>query len=178
METKEYRAKWQHEFSLGVHLRLFAAVFLLLSCILSVRPNPTITPSHQFSWGANIGWINWRPNETSAAQVTASYLSGYIYSANVGWINLGNKPVDGPYYKNRGSDFGVNLDLEGNLRGYAWSGNIGWIVFEDRGGPRIDPDFGDFEGYAWSANAGWITLGNASNFLETIPAPAIIDLDA
>ena len=144
---------------------------LLLGVLARTPAAPTIAPEHALSWGPNIGWLNWRGDGTSGAEVTASYCAGFIYSANAGWINLGNKPVDGLHYSNTTGDLGVNLDLDGNLRGYAYAANIGWINFEDKGAPRVDPASGKFSGYAYSANTGWISLGDQTAFVQTDPIP-------
>lgn len=113
------------------------------------------------SFGANIGW------NYADATSSGSVLAGYLFSANTGWIHLGDgAPVNGVRYQNNSAtDFGVNLDVAGNLSGFAWSANLGWLTFTDRAadgssfaGPRLDLATRKFSGYVWSANAGWIDL--------------------
>lgn len=119
-----------------------------------------INPDQAFAWGANIGWTTWHPDSMSGVRISEFACSGHIYAANAGWINLGSgQPQNGVYYQNQSADdFGVNLDLEGNLRGLAYGANIGWISFETNGAPRIDFMTGKIEGHIYGANVGWISL--------------------
>src|SRR5438477_1564528 len=97
----------------------------------------TINSTNKFSYGENLGWMDW-PGDTNSGAVIGEYVcSGYIYSANCGWINLGGgSPINGIYYQNlSANDFGLNQDGLGNLRGYAYGANIGWINFESLGAP-------------------------------------------
>jgi hypothetical protein len=157
--------------------RISLIASLLAGALANAWGASSIAPEHPFSWGQNIGWLNWRGDGASGVQVTASYCAGFVYAANTGWMNLGNKPADGLHYSNTGGDLGVNLDLSGNLRGYGYAGNIGWINFEERGAPRVDFTSGKFSGYAYSANAGWISLGDQTTFVQTVPSPGTVDLD-
>ena len=121
------------------------------------------------AWGANIGWINFRGDQTNGAVIGDFFCSGYIYAANAGWISLGNgAPQNGySYANNSATDFGINHDGIGNLRGYAYGPNIGWVNFETTGNPRVDLQTGRFSGYIWSANAGWISLSNSFAVVKT-----------
>lgn len=142
----------------------------------------TIDPAAAFAWGANIGWVNWRPSAADGI-VTGEYVcSGYVWAANAGWINLGSgTPANGIRYQNTdGADSGVNLLADGSLRGLAWGANIGWVNFEATGNPRINLTTGTISGYAWGANVGWITLGTGSGqplATKSIPQGADTDGD-
>src|SRR6187455_2122618 len=111
-------------------------LFILLAAILPPAWSATtINSTNKFSYGANIGWMDWRGDTNSGAVIGEYVCSGFIYSANVGWINLGNgAPTNGIQYQNISSnDFGVNHDGVGNLRGFAYGAYIGWINFETNG---------------------------------------------
>lgn len=117
------------------------------------------------SWGQNIGFLEWRPEQGSGTgiEVGNTFLSGWIWSQNFGWISLGDGTPDNlvEYSNASATDYGVNRDLAGNLTGHAWSPNMGWITFEQTHGmPRIDIETGAFSGHAWSQNFGWLTLGD------------------
>lgn len=126
----------------------------------------TIDPAKAFAYGADIGWISWKPNlpaPSGGAVVSERFLSGKIYSANCGWLDLGDgSPVNFQTYQNNSAaDFGVNVGLDGALTGYAYGANIGYIQFEQvQGRPRINLLTGAFSGYAYGANIGWINLGD------------------
>ena len=130
----------------------------------------TIDATNKYAYGANLGWMNWRPS-TADGVVTGEYVcSGSVWAANVGWINFGSgTPANGIRYQNNSAtDFGVNLLADGTLRGLAWGANIGWVNFEATGNPRIDFATGILRGYAWGANIGWITLDDGgSHFVAT-----------
>ncbi len=142
-------------------------IFLILS--FGARAATTIDAGNRFSYGANIGWADWRGDTNSGAIIGEYVCSGYIYSANVGWINLGSGiPANSIQYQNNsGTDFGVNFDSLGNLRGFAYGANIGWINFESNGAPRVDIVTGKFSGCGYSANCGWISLSNAIAYVKT-----------
>jgi len=116
----------------------------------------TINITNKLAFGANLGWLDWRGDTNNGAVIGEYICSGYIYAANAGWINLGNgSPANGIRYQNNSaSDFGLNVDSQGNLRGYAWGANIGWINFESWGAPKFDLWSGRFSGHAYSANCG------------------------
>jgi hypothetical protein len=75
-----------------------------------------IDPAHKFSWGENIGWMNWLDADGGAdgVFVGADFLSGYIWMENAGWLNVGNG--NGPYGNTGGADFGVNIRQRGPRR--------------------------------------------------------------
>lgn len=137
-----------------------------------------VSPAHKYSWGENIGFMNWRdagsPLGAQGVMLDPTYLSGFVWGENVGWINLGDgSPANGTHYANvNGSDFGVNVDAgSGELSGLGWGENIGWINFS--GGSlatppqpaRIDFDAYRLRGYAWGENVGWINLDDDAHFV-------------
>jgi hypothetical protein len=154
--------------------RPFLAGLILLSALSlqrsALHAATTIDPVNRYTYGANLGWINW-VGDTNNGVIIGNYVcSGYIYSANVGWINLGSgSPASQIQYQNNsGTDFGVNNDGLGNLSGYAWGANIGWITFEQiYGKPKVNLLTGVLSGYVWSANCGWISLSNAVAYVQT-----------
>lgn len=136
----------------------------------------TVNPSNKFSYGANIGWIDWRGDVANGAVIGEFICTGNLYSANAGWIRLGSgTPANGIRYQNNSaSDYGVNHDGLGNLRGYAWGANFGWLTFTNRDatgaffdGPKVDLLTGRMSGFVWSANCGWISLSNQFAFVQT-----------
>ncbi len=144
-----------------------------------------IDPTNKYSWGANVGWMNWAPDSVNGA-VMAAFCSGYVYSANVGWIFLGDgTPDNGLAYSNaRPTDYGINIDTKSDpnnwlLSGLAYSANVGWINFSvltqtgAANRPRIDRTTGKMLGYAWSANAGWLPLDSSptAQLVVTLPPP-------
>jgi hypothetical protein len=150
---------------------------LFAATLASAAAQSTISPDARFAWGANLGWINFRPDTAPAEGVRVGdfFLSGKAWAGNVGWIDFGDgTPLNGVRYSNTDHvDFGVNHDGAGNLRGLAWAPNIGWINFgwsdaSDPSRPRIDLASGNFSGLAWSPNCGWIQLGSGSLRTETI----------
>jgi len=144
-------------------------LFVFAAGVSETRGATTINPSNKFSYGANIGWVDWRGDTNSGAVIGEYVCSGFIYSANVGWINLGSgSPANGIRYQNNsGTDFGVNQDGLGNLRGYAYGANIGWINFETNGAPKVDLTTGKMSGSVYSANCGWISLSNSFALVQT-----------
>lgn len=147
----------------------FRVLILAFSIPLAgARADSNIRPDQSAAWGANIGWTQWRPDSTNGVRVDEFVCSGYIYAANAGWIRVGNGlPANGIRYQNdSATDFGVNMDAEGNLRGLAYGANIGWINFETAGAPRVDLRTGRFSGFAYGANIGWINLSDTTHFLQ------------
>ena len=132
-----------------------------------------IDPNDKFAWGENIGWTNWRDANATVdgVVVDAAFLAGFIWGENVGWINVGDgTPANGFEYANLdGTDFGVNIDCNGDLFGFAWGENIGWINFDTRSKApnqaRYDNVPGRFRGFAWSENRGWLNLDDATHFV-------------
>ena len=132
----------------------------------------TINGTNRYAWGANIGWIDFRPERPNAGdgfKFGEFSCGGHLWSPNVGWINCGDgSPANGVQYENTTSeDYGINHTGTGDLYGLAWAPNIGWISFdwwrlepENPARPRVNLTTGEFAGSAWSANCGWINLGS------------------
>jgi hypothetical protein len=142
---------------------------VLCGSLLAGSAATTIDTVNRYAYGANIGWIDWRGDDTNGAVIGEYVCSGYLYSANVGWIHLGNgSPTNGIQYSNNAANnFGVNHDGSGNLRGYAYGANIGWINFDAAGAPKVDLTTGRLSGSIYSANCGWISLSNSVAHVQT-----------
>ena len=154
----------------------FAVVGYL--CVASgLQADSSIDTANKYAWGANIGFMDWRPSAVDGVVIGEYIASGYIYAANVGWIHMGDgTPANNIQYSNAsGTDFGVNYIIDpaspgqASLRGFAYGANIGWINFEAVGNPRIRFTDGRLLGYAYSANCGWINLGETGGtvFVQT-----------
>lgn len=151
------------------------AAFLALPA--STCAQSTISTTNKYAYGANTGWLNFRPSAADGVVVGEAFLSGQIYAANCGWIIVGDgTPANGHTYTNTtAADIGVNHDGTGTLGGYGYSGNIGWInlgwaTSNDPNRPHFDLLTGQFSGYAYSANTGWINLaGNLTT--DTLASP-------
>jgi hypothetical protein len=150
-------------------MRNISAAFFIFTLTFVGHAATTIDSVNRYSYGANIGWLNWSGDTANGAVIGEYVCSGYIYSANVGWINLGSgSPTNGIYHQNlSANDFGVNQDGLGNLRGYAYGANIGWVNFENTGAPKVDLVTGKLSGSVYSANCGWISLSNAVAYVQT-----------
>src|SRR2546425_7041714 len=90
---------------------------LLLGAVVTLEAASTISTNNSFAYGANVGWMDWRGDETNGCVgctngvvIGEFVVSGNIFVANVGWINLGNgNPTNGIRYSNAATnDFGVN----------------------------------------------------------------------
>ena len=156
--------------------KLFLATAAVVAMSLSAHAATTINAVNKYSYGANIGWMDWRGDVANGAVIGAFVCSGSIYAANVGWISLGDgTPANGVRYGNNiATDCGVNHDGAGNLTGYAYGANIGWLTFTNRAsdgtaynGPKLDLLSGRLSGFVWSANCGWISLNTAQGFVQT-----------
>ena len=103
-------------------MKIILASLVVISSLLPGWADTTINATNKYSYGANIGWINWQGDNANGAVIGDYVCTGFIYSANVGWINLGNgAPTNGIRYQNlSANDFGVNHDGDGNLRGFAY----------------------------------------------------------
>jgi hypothetical protein len=115
----------------------------------------------RYAYAANAGWMDLRPSFVDGVRVSETCLGGYAYAVNFGWISLGSgAPANGHTYSNgSATDYGVNVNAEGQLAGFAYCGNIGWIVFEQSyGQPQLNLISGEISGYAYSSNIGWISL--------------------
>jgi len=157
-------------------MKTLVTAFLLVGWISIGSAATTINPANHFSYGANLGWMDWRGDVASGAVIGEFICTGDIYAANVGWIRLGSgTPANGIRYQNNSAaDYGVNHDGLGNLRGCAYGANIGWITFTNRDaagatydGPKVDLLTGKMSGFVWSANCGWISLSNQFAFVQT-----------
>ena len=157
---------------------LFAALALAAFAPMAHAQDSNVNATNKYTWGENIGWMNWRdagnPVTSQGAVIRSTFLSGFVWAENVGWINLGDgTPANGVSYANANStDFGVNRDFTtGNLSGFGWGENIGWINFS--GGAlatppipaRLDQVSNRFRGYIWGENVGWINLDDATKFV-------------
>jgi hypothetical protein len=158
-----------------------------LSLSSAALAQSNVSTSNKFSWGENIGWMNWRdagsPSGSAGVNVGNTFLSGFIWSENIGWINMGDgTPANGTDYANvTGADFGVNVLSDGTLTGMAWSENTGWINFNTAAAlgsnkARIDRVSGRFRGYAWGENIGWVNMDNTDKFVG-IRCPADFNQD-
>ncbi len=56
----------------------------VLGLPMAAHATSTISPANSFSYGANIGWMNWRPSSADGVEIGEYVCSGYIYGANVG----------------------------------------------------------------------------------------------
>lgn len=159
---------------------LLLTIVVLVVPIAGLLGLSNIDPVQKFSWGENIGWLNWQHNASNPGDgivVTATHLTGFAWAENVGWINLGN---GGPYANDPmdSSTFGVNVDpTTGELFGKAWGENIGWINFDtsatlEQDRARFDNCNRRFFGYAWGENVGWINLNDATHFVAVGPCVA------
>ncbi|MDO8629601.1 MAG: hypothetical protein Q7R41_03850 [Phycisphaerales bacterium] len=159
---------------------VIVAAGVSVSASLLLGPS-NIDPDHKFSWGENIGWMNWLDANGGAdgVFVDSDFLSGYIWLENAGWLNTGDG--NGPYGNSDDTDFGVNILPDGDLDGFAWGENIGWINFNTAGHApnqaRFDFAAGRFRGYAWGENIGWINLDDAVRFIGVIPLSPTPDTD-
>ena len=133
-----------------------------------------INDANAYSWGANVGYMNWRGDGANGVVIGRYILSGYIYGANIGWISVGDgAPDNGIQYSNASAtDFGVNTIADPSvpgeyyLRGFAYSANVGWINFEETGNARVVLSNNRLRGYAWGANIGWINLDDLNVFVQ------------
>ena len=159
--------------------------FALLAMSPGLRGASTINSTNAFSYGANVGWMNWRAGQMDGISIGEYICSGYLYGANVGWISVGNgNPANHIQYQNNSAtDFGVNYSIDpaspgqAILRGYGYGANIGWINFEATGNPRLRFSDGRLQGYAYSANLGWINLGDGSFAVQTDYVASGVDTD-
>jgi hypothetical protein len=155
-------------------MKKLAVSFLLALAPLLANGATNINDANAYSWGANVGFLNWRGDVTNGVVIGRYITSGFIYGANIGWINMGDgTPDNGIRYSNASAtDFGVNtiedpsIPGEYKLRGYAYGANVGWINFEDTGNARVVLSNNRLRGYAWGANIGWINLDDLNVFVQ------------
>lgn len=189
--------KVEEDMNLKIAFAICIVLAFALSSALLAQSNIDNSVPDKHAWGENIGWTNWRGEATPGQGVTVGpfVMEGYIWGENVGWISVGDgTPSVAPYYANvDGTDYGVNIDPDGDLHGFAWSENLGWINF-DGGALAVPPqpariECGDFgggvsarlTGYVWSENAGWINLDDLTPTkfvaLELDATPRACDLN-
>lgn len=168
------------------HVIWLALVTLLGADRAVAQSNIDNTVPNKFAWQENIGWTNWRDANAAAQGVVVGgrVFAGFIWAENVGWIKVGDgTPTSGLFYANAdGTDFGVNIGVDGMLHGYGWGENVGWINFD--GGAMATPAQparitcdGKLHGYAWSENVGWLNLDDATHFVELEAAAVPIACD-
>ncbi len=135
--------------------------WLLLVASAELYATP-VSDSQRFAWSETSGWVNFKAG-SEPLQVFPDHLEGFVWAENAGWIRLGTFSGGGNhhYVNTTSTDYGVNVDANGELSGYGWGENIGWVNFgPGPGQARIDPETGRFEGFVWSENLGWISLRN------------------
>ncbi|MBK7406167.1 MAG: hypothetical protein IPJ41_16565 [Phycisphaerales bacterium] len=163
-----------------MHLRT-TMLLASLAAAPALAQDSNISPTNKWSWGENLGWMNWHdagsPAGSQGVRIQDTFLSGFVWAENVGWINLGDgTPGLGSSYGNTsGSDAGVNIGQGGILSGLAWGENVGWINFDtaptlQQYGQHARFDFGSgrFRGYAWGENVGWINLDDDEHFVAQL----------
>lgn len=160
-----------------IHKSRLMVVLLMAALPVRALAQSVVSPTHKYTWGENIGWINFRdagqPAGGQGVMLDPTILSGYAWGENIGWMNLGDgSPANGTSYANTtGSDSGVNLDpATKRLTGLAWGENIGWINFS-AGALAAPPqparlDGTRLRGYAWGENIGWINFEDEDHFIS------------
>ena len=155
-------------------LLIALAVGLAASMAVETRAATNINEPNAYSWGANVGYLDWRGDGANGVVLGRYIVSGFIYGANIGWIHMGDgTPDNGIRYSNSSAtDFGVNTIEDPNvpgeyyLRGFAYGANVGWINFENTGNARVVLSNNRLRGYAWGANIGWINLDDLNVFVQ------------
>ncbi len=146
-------------YSMRLRLVLFVLTILFLAIVSSAENIDPYEDGSQYTYGENVGWLNFEPNQGPGVTVSKTELTGYVWAENIGWINL--SPA---------SYGGVVNDGSGNLSGYAWGENVGWINFGPAdGGVTIDLD-GNFSGWAWGENIGWLNFNSADLYGYNVKA--------
>ncbi|MEK7650585.1 MAG: hypothetical protein AAB364_01800 [Patescibacteria group bacterium] len=143
---------------------IFLLALALVSPALASETVGTVSASHAYAWGENLGWINLAPTNTSdeyvGVTVTDSGLSGYGWSSKYGWIN----------FQPSNSSQSVANTSEGSLSGAAWVSGLGWL---DLGGISIS-DNGVFAGTAGTSgnSVGRVTFDCDNCSVQTDWRPA------
>jgi len=165
-----------------VPLALASITFAAAPCCAQT----SFSATQKHAWGPYTGWIDFSIAGTPAGsegaalvpRVNPVIMKGFVWSEHIGWINLGDgSPEKGQQYSNAdGTDFGVNVALDGELSGFAWSANKGWINFS--GGAlatpaqparySIESPRNRLRGFVWGENIGWINLDDDEHFVEAL----------
>lgn len=143
---------------------MVALTFCALLGAAAANAQGTTNPATDYAWSETVGWINFAPTHGGGVTITEdgnnSYLSGYAWAENVGWIKMGDGT--GPYplpASQTATDWGVNMDADGNMSGYAWSETMGWLNFNaTHGQVAMATGSGEFDGYSWGENLGWVSF--------------------
>ena len=153
-----------------MHKRAAITIGILLSASVAIGTS-NVSATDKWSWGENIGFMNWHdagtPTGDQGVSFNSDHLSGFVWCENIGWINLGNGA--GPYVNTNGTNYGVNINGDDTLSGFAWMENAGWVNFD--GGQLASPsnaariESGRLRGFAWGENIGWINLDDANVFV-------------
>jgi hypothetical protein len=179
------------------NLMISFAVALAVTTALFAQSNIDNSVPNKYGWGENVGWTNWRDANSAAQGVNVGgfVMSGFIWGENIGWLSVGDgTPTTPPFYANANdTDYGVNIDADGDLHGYAWSENTGWINFD--GGAMATPAqparvicasppgqlLARLTGYVWGENIGWINLSDltAGKFVavDSATTPLLCDVN-
>ena len=144
-----------------------AVVCVVAALVACPARASNISLTDKYCWSETVGWINFRPTHggvTVTEDGANSYLSGYAWGENVGWVKMGDGT--GPYPvpgSQTSTDWGVNMDGDGDMSGYAWGENVGWIKFDPTHTQvTMNAGSGEFDDYAWGENVGYIHFKSGS----------------
>ena len=70
--------------------KTFVAIFALSVSLGATQAGSTIDDVNASGYGANIGFISWKPSAGDGVSIGEFICSGFIYAANGGWISMGN----------------------------------------------------------------------------------------
>ena len=86
-----------------------AAIFSGFDTPRAFASGTTVDSVNKYTYGANIGWVNWAPDSVNGAVIGEYVCSGWLYSANVRWICLGSNNPANSYQlpNNSAGDYGV-----------------------------------------------------------------------
>jgi hypothetical protein len=105
----------------SIFVIIFSVMFFSCSALASQTVG-TIDSTNKYSWGENMGWTNFAPQNGdtySGLVISDTAVTGYAWSREFGWINF--SPTN--------SGEGVVNTSEGHLSGKAWVGTLGWLDF-------------------------------------------------
>ena len=118
-----------------------------------------------------LGFVKDKTDDVFAQGSSLADLTGWAWSGGgsepgVGWVsfsceNLGECST---------SNYGVQLDSDGNFSGYAWSGVLGWLNFnpgsgfphQPNHGAQVDLDTGQVTGWAQFVSGEWVLMSGAA----------------